>query len=546
MSVPIFDESKIVIVAGVANKPVNYDESDIRQISLLVTGMWRLLQRKLARQELLHYHERLQELVESRTRQLAESNRLLRQAKEAAEAANQAKSIFLATVTHELRTPLNAVLGFSQLMRDDPALSESQKENIETINRSGEMLLELINDVLEMSKIESGQTTRYDTSFDVRRMLLGIGEIMRPHAQAHRLSFRLELDPSLPLYVRTDEKRLKQVLINLTGNAIKFTQEGFVALRAWAQEESETLLFEVHDTGPGIPEEDRERLFEPFMQARGGVAGGVGLGLYISRKLVGLLGGELTLRSELAVGSLFSFRIPYESVTDEDLPVPLEPPRSNGWLSHPNPPEILVCEDQTENREFLVQVLQSAGLRTRDVADGAQAVRAVEEKRPDLILMDLCMPVLDGYEAIRKIRQREKSESRVPIIVISAAISEKDRQTLLLRGADDFIAKPFQTRELFQKLETHLGLTGTPSGTSQNTPDSYLDTNRLGKMLDKLPEALIGRLESTLAILDLDNFKTLLPQVCDQDPVLGNELKRLASGYEVAELAKIFATRKSS
>ncbi|HNY27581.1 MAG TPA: ATP-binding protein, partial [Candidatus Sumerlaeota bacterium] len=298
MNVPVFDGPKIAIVAGVANKSTNYDESDIRQITLLMTGMWRILQRKQARQELLHYHERLQDLVESRTRQLAESNRLLRQAKEAAEAANQAKSIFLASVTHELRTPLNAVLGFSQLMRDDPTLTESQKENIETINRSGELLLDLINDVLEMSKLESGQTSRYDTSFDVRRMLLGVEEIMRPHAQTRRLAFRLELDPSLPLYVRTDEKRIKQILINLTGNAIKFTREGVVVIRARAQEEIQTLGFEVQDTGPGIPREDQERLFEPFTQARGNATGGVGLGLYISRKLVELLGGELSLRSE--------------------------------------------------------------------------------------------------------------------------------------------------------------------------------------------------------------------------------------------------------
>jgi PAS domain S-box-containing protein len=547
MNVPIFEGPKIAIVSGVANKATPYDESDIRQITLLMTGMWRILQRKQARQELLHYHEHLQDLVESRTRQLAESNRLLRQAKEAAEAANQAKSIFLASVTHELRTPLNAVLGFSQLMRDDPTLTEGQKENIETINRSGELLLDLINDVLEMSKLESGQTTRYDTSFDIRRMLLGVEELMRPHAQARRLAFRLELDPSLPLYVRTDEKRIKQILINLTGNAVKFTREGIVVIRAWAQEEIQTLGFEVQDTGPGIPLSDQERLFEPFTQARGNATGGVGLGLYISRKLVELLGGELTLRSEPGAGSLFSFKVPYELVADEDLPSTLaDSSRSYNWLSTPQPPEILVCEDQAENREFLLQILQSVGLRTREAADGEQAVRQFEANRPDLILMDLCMPVLDGYEAIHQIRQQESPEKRVPIIVISATVSEENRQTLLLRGADDFIAKPFQTHELFDKLIMHLGRTGASLGESRKAASDLLNAGRLNEMLSHLPESLIVQLENALAILDLDGFKTFLPQVAEQEPVLGNELKRLAGGYEVAELAKIFNARKST
>ncbi len=545
MSAPIFDGPKIVIVSGVANKPADYDESDIRQITLLMTGMWRILQRKQANQELLHYHERLQDQVESRTRQLAESNRLLREAKEAAEAANQAKSIFLATVTHELRTPLNAVLGFSQIMRDDPSLSENQKENVETINRSGELLLDLINDVLEMSKIESGQTSRYDSCFDVRRMLLGIEEIMRPHAQAKRLSFRLELDPLLPLYIRTDEKRLKQVLINLTGNAVKFTQEGLVSLRARVQEKKETLRFEVQDTGPGIAEENRESLFDPFMQAHGNAAGGVGLGLYISRKLVNLLGGELALCSEPGSGSLFSFNIPYEAVTDENQPTPMEPLRTDYWISVPNPPEILICEDQVENLAFLVQLLQSAGLRTREASDGAQAVRSFEENRPDLILMDLRMPVLDGYEAIQRIRQQERSEKRVPIIVISASVSDDDRQTLLLRGADDFIAKPFQTRELFNKLVAHLGWV-VPRAEPRKAEEDFLNTDRLDKMLNQLPAPLISQLEEALSALDLDGFKTFLPQVCEWEPLLGHELKKLASAYEVAELAKLFNARKLS
>ncbi|MDX2229548.1 MAG: PAS domain S-box protein [Leptolyngbyaceae cyanobacterium bins.349] len=417
----------------------------------------------------------------------------LRLAKEAAEAANRAKSVFLANMSHELRTPLNVILGFTQLMERENALSDRQRNFITTINRSGEHLLNLINDVLEMSKIEAGRITLNPEPFDLRHLLHTLQEMFRIRAEAKGLSLTFQIAPNLPPSLVADEGKLRQVLINLLSNAVKFTERGNITLSVEFPPPSSLLptphlLFTITDTGIGIAPGEVEQLFQPFVQTASGlqVKEGTGLGLTISRQFVQLMGGDIHLESVVGQGSTFTFQIP---VTLTNTIVTSASPRLQQVLGLvPGQPtyRLLIVDDRADNRNLLTHLLQSFGFATQTANNGQDAIALWQTWHPHLIWMDMRMPIMDGYEATRQIRaleadrrkQKAESESSFPlltsasdaplstqhstlstkIIALTASAFEEQRTTILAAGCDDFVRKPFREQVIFDKLTEHLGV----------------------------------------------------------------------------------------
>ncbi|NRF69926.1 response regulator [Aquincola sp. S2] len=404
--------------------------------------------------ELKMHREHLAELVDERTHELS-------LAKERAEVANLAKSEFLARMSHELRTPLNAVLGYAQLLQMDAHLSERQRNGLSTIQTSGEHLLTLIVDILDLARIEAGKTELNPGLVDLPALVAGVGDIIRIKALEKRLDFVVTVGPDLPPAIEADGQRLRQVLLNLLGNAVKFTDRGLVRLAVTlAGNEAQPMLhFEVHDQGVGIDEAHLERIFEPFeqageMQRR---SGGTGLGLAISRQLVRLMGGEIQVESRPQQGSRFWFEIAVQRPPQPALALVRE--RAHQTTTGYEGPRlrILVVDDVVGNRRVLAEMLGALGFEVIEAGDGQAALAQVKSSAPDLVLMDTVMPVMDGHAATRRLRE-DPATARLPIIAVSANASEHDRATCLECGADDFLPKPIERRLLLELLSRHLQL----------------------------------------------------------------------------------------
>ncbi|WP_375506764.1 PAS domain S-box protein [uncultured Nostoc sp.] len=433
------------------------------------------------KQEDINLLQRVGELIAiGRSRHKAEA--ALRVAKEAAETANRAKSAFLANMSHELRTPLNAILGFAQLMERDNSLTKRQRDSLATINRSGEHLLNLINDVLEMSKIEAGRIILNPASFDLYQVLQSLQEMFQVRASAKKLSLSFELAPNLPQYILTDEGKLRQVLINLLGNAIKFTNTGRVRLRVsffngqnndprlMTNDQGQmTINFEIEDTGAGIAAEELDNLFQPFVQTASGtqIREGTGLGLTISRQFVQLMGGDIRLHSKVGCGSTFDFNIKIELAESFEIAPPRVQKKAIALANGQPVYRILVVDDRQENCDLLTQLLNSIGFETRTAANGIEAIAAWQAWHPHLIWMDMRMPLMDGYEATRQIRvmEREIQEGELEeishltvIIALTASAFEEQRSSILAVGCDDLIRKPFREEVIFNKMAEFLGV----------------------------------------------------------------------------------------
>ncbi|MGL5133869.1 MAG: PAS domain S-box protein [Planktothrix sp.] len=389
----------------------------------------------------------------------------LRRAMEAAEQANLAKSIFLANMSHELRTPLNVILGFAQVMAHDPALTANLQQDLQTIRRSGDHLLSLINDVLDLSKIESGHCTLEETNFDLINLLDSLRNMLAERASSQGLELRFNINPDVPRFIKTDPQKLRQVLINLLGNAIKFTHQGGITLqvrRLLGEIElpnQSMIEFAVIDTGVGIAPEELDCIFDAFIQAKAGkqMVSGTGLGLTISRKLLQLMGGDISVSSTIGEGTIFSFRL--RVTLSDDIEIVPEPGErlilglAPGNTHH----RILVVDDRVENRLLLVRLLTQLGLEVKEASNGLEAVQLWQEWQPDLTWMDIRMPILDGYEATKQIRAVEKGKSSI-IIALTAQASQSDQTLALAAGCDDYMSKPFREQVLLEKMAQYLGL----------------------------------------------------------------------------------------
>jgi PAS domain S-box-containing protein len=459
--------------------------------------------------------------------------------------ANRAKSIFLANMSHEIRTPMNAILGFSQLMLRDQDLTPRQNQYLGTINRSGEHLLALINDILEMSKIEAGRTTLNLTTFDLFALLSDLKMMFRVRTNEKKLSFSMEMIGGVPRYIVTDINKLRQVFINLLGNAVKFTEQGGVGLRVHANRECATgpfLLVEIEDTGPGISSEDQDKLFRHFEQTKSGqqAATGTGLGLAISREFVRLMGGNITVNSQVGIGSVFVVHLPLkegeaQAVQAKDTPrqvLKLQPGQATC--------RVLIADDVEDNRQLLAQLLGSVGFEIGLATNGAEAVQEFENWRPHLILMDFRMPVMDGHEAIRRIRAMAGGKE-IKIIAVTASAMDENRQELLKIGADDFISKPFREIELFHKIHAHLGVEYVYAEQLKAINQEEA-TELTPESLAGWPKDLIDPMREAVLTADLDQLLAKIQEVEARDPSIARALRRLAEGFQYQKLLDLLST----
>ena len=377
-------------------------------------------------------------------------------AKRRADIANQAKSSFLANMSHELRTPLNGILGYTQILSRDKTLTSKQREGIEIIHRSGDYLLTLINDVLDLSKIEANRIELYPTEFNFSEFLQGIIDLFQMRVQQKGIAFNYEPLSHLPIGIKADEKRLRQVLINLLGNAVKFTQQGGVTLKIGYHQHK--IRFQVEDTGVGIADDEIQHIFEPFKQVGDQQyrAEGTGLGLSITKKLIEMMEGELHVNSQLHQGSCFWFAIELPEVADFAKIESADAPVIVGFEGKPY--TILVIDDRWENRSVMRNLLEPLGFCLEEAINGKEGVEKAELIHPHLIMTDLVMPIMDGFEAIRTLRK--KSEFHMtPIIAVTASVFEFHQQQSFAAGCNDFIAKPVRIDVLLDKLQQHLGIT---------------------------------------------------------------------------------------
>ena len=482
----------------------------------------------------------------------------LQHSKKAAETANRAKSEFLAAMSHELRTPLNAILGFSQILNRDNSLTLEYRQYLGIINRSGEHLLELINDILSMSKIEAGCIALKENCFDLHWLLDSLEEMFRLKANSQSLTLQFERAADLPQYVRADEGKLRQILINLLGNAVKFTQEGRVILRVkclkletgescttstplqnnslFSSSSKCSLLFEVEDTGKGIAPEELSDLFEPFVQSKTGSQSteGTGLGLAISRKFIRLMGGDIRVSSQLAKGSIFSLDVQVklasaaevENIVSRRRVIGLEPNQTNY--------RILVVEDMEANRLLLMKLLQPLGFEVAEAKNGQEAIDIWQSWQPHLVLMDMRMPIMDGYQATKNIKETPQGQDTV-IIALTASAFEEQKASMLSAGCDDFIPKPFQEEILLEKIAFYLGARYLYEEESQAiiSPLSGKSLSLTKESLRVMPSDWLTELHHAALSMDDQQVSYLIEQIPETEANLADTLKNLVDNFRL-------------
>jgi len=475
----------------------------------------------------------LEERVAARTHQLVT-------AKEAAEIANRAKSIFLATMSHELRTPLNGILGYAQIIQRGATTPAQQTKGIEVIEHSGKHLLALINDVLDLAKVESGTVDLYPSHFHLPIFLSNVGEVARVRAEQHGITFQFDISAQLPLQVYADERRLRQVLLNLLGNAVKFTEEGWVRLKVagskfnvsdTATGTSCNVLFEVSDTGIGMAPQELETIFDPFIQTGDQTrqVEGTGLGLAISHNLVSLMGSNLQVRSQPGQGSKFWFELGLPVGDENGRGVPEKPLVREILGLRGNQPKILVVDDRWENRTIFREMLAPLGFEISTAENGQVGLAQIPEFQPDAIIVDLVMPGMDGFKFIQHLRQSSET-NEIPIIATSASVYEADQNRSRKVGANTFLPKPVDAAQLLDQLQKLLNLEWHYQSKKPETelPAAPADfkippTATLNKLLDLIAAGdIIGYQSELHAILET---ATIYEPFVEQQLALAKEFK---------------------
>jgi PAS domain S-box-containing protein len=472
-----------------------------------------------------------------------EAEAALMAAKEAAESATRAKSAFLANMSHEIRTPLNAILGYSQLIRQDKNLSDSQEKSIDIISRNGEHLLELLNEVLDLSKIEAGRIILEPVSFRPRELFKAIQVMFQAPFQTKGLGFAMDIDTAMPDFLVGDEKKIRQVIVNLLGNALKFTRIGEIKISvSFIPESPQQMAVTVADTGYGIPEDRLEIIFEPFEQLETDL-GGTGLGLSISRAFARMMGGDLTVESRVGHGAEFRFTA---RVAFQDTATP-QPTRQIVGLSPGQPTyRILVADEDEDNRNLLVTLLGQLGFDTRGVSNSQETEDAWQAWKPHLIFMGMRMPAREAGRSAANIRMKPGGKDTV-IIAVTASAFDDQADTILEAGCDDFIRKPFKVDDLYNKLQKHLNLQyifeqGKTSGRIQ--PDTAT-TADLKLNIQTLPEQLRRRMLKAAIRADVEETENIVLEIRDHHPALAFELKKLVDEFEFEKLQAYFAEEAS-
>ncbi|MEG4968442.1 AAA family ATPase [Microcoleus sp. B6-A1] len=548
-----------IVSLEVSSTPI-VDETG--KINYAIATFQDITDRKQAEKVLADYNRTLEQQVSDRTLELQREIIERQRAEDAAQEANRAKSTFLANMSHELRTPLNAILGFSQLMNRSSNLLQEQQEHLNIITRSGEHLLELINQVLDLSKIEAGRTTLNETNFDLHRLLDDIENMFQLPAQNKGLQLLVERMVDVPQYVRTDEIKLRQILINLLSNAIKFTSEGGIYVKIKNQDLAQKICFEVEDTGAGIDVSELDKIFEAFVQTKTGEESqqGTGLGLTIARSFVQLMGGEMTVSSRAGCGTIFKFDIKVNAVESADRQ--REQPTRRVMAIAPNQPRyrILVADDAFDNRQLLVKLLSAIGFEVYEAKNGMEAIEKWEQYSPHLIFMDMRMPVMDGYEATKQIKEgnhrgiapteNEDFVGVVPpclpqtaIVAITASSFEEEKAVILSIGCDDFIRKPFREANIFDALHKHIGvqfvfeeLNAAPSFTEN-------EVNVLTKTaFSELPTELVANLQQAISNLDLEQMQTVINQIREINQPLARASAACIKNFQYEQLLNLIHT----
>jgi signal transduction histidine kinase/CheY-like chemotaxis protein len=535
------------------NIQIDVNTKGNNELKILENAFTRMIQNLLqTRAKLYKNQEYLEIRVAERSAELEQSQEKLKIAKEKAESASQAKSIFLANMSHELRTPLNSILGFSRLMADEKNLHTDQIKNLQIINSSGEHLLNLINNVLDISKIEAGREEVEELPLDLYQFLQELASLMSVRAREKGLDFKLDQSPDLPRHISVDGGKLRQILINLIGNAIKYTPQGGVTLKiGFSTSRSENqknqtaarsasqfdLRFAIIDTGPGISAEDRERIFTPFVQLedRPSTEAGTGLGLALCKQYTDLMNGTIWVTGEPGKGSVFHVEIPVTELPSNDTPDKKKRGRLLGLATGQPRHRLLIVEDQSDNRRLLHKLLEPLGFELREVTNGQEAIAVFERWQPDLIWMDWRMPVMDGLEATQRIKASDKG-AQTRIVAITAHALEVERREILAAGCDGFIRKPYSLDDILDALTLHLGVRFVyAEETSPAGEEVKLDA----AALSGLPVELLNGLQQALTRLDVEAVSRAIDEIRVHDAALAEALAVEARNFQFGRIRQL-------